>query len=117
MNSTEGAKIIKYIQIMIETMKRPELVQLKKDDSIEFKRVMLEHFGQLRDKSLTLFEMVLDKGENFDIARLAKMMNLRDEVFENKTTSYEEASKKLGQEYFDEFVKPNLGKAKKKSKK
>lgn len=112
MNQTEGAKLIQYIKIMIHTMKRPELIQMKKDDPIEFKRFMLENFTQLRDKSLTLFEMVLDKGENFDLPRFAKMMNLRDQVFENKSTTYEEASKKLGQEYFDEFVKPNLHKAK-----
>ena len=94
MNQTEGAKLIQYIKIMIHTMKRPELIQMKKDDPIEFKRFMLENFIQLRDKSLTLFEMVLDKGENFDLPRFAKMMNLRDQVFENQSTTYEEASKK-----------------------
>ena len=113
-NQTEGQKIIDYVRIMIETMKKPELVQFRKDSPKEYKQFMMQQFSQLREKSLTLFEMVLTQGDKFELDRLAKMMNLRDTVFEDKTTTYAAASKKLGQEYFDEYVKPNLDKAKRK---
>ena len=42
---------------------------------------------------------------NFDMKRFLYMINMRDKIT-NKTTSFEDASKEVGQALFDEYVKP-----------
>lgn len=44
---------------------------------------------------------------DFDVARFKSMIRLRDDIQTNKTT-FEQASKKVGQSLYDEYVKPHV---------
>ena len=69
---------------------RKELINKYKDFSIDYP---------------SLFELFIEDPVNFDMDRLFNMLKLKKNV-ESQNISYETASAKIGQEYFDEFVQP-----------
>lgn len=48
---------------------------------------------------------------DFDYKRFRYMMDMRDNIFVNKTETVETASVKVGQVLYDQFVKPKIAKS------
>ena len=53
----------------------------------------------------TLFYKIIDDPDNFNMDRLIEMLNLKKKIEKNET-SHENASKNIGDSYYNEFVKP-----------
>ena len=68
-----------------------------------------EQFNDFSVRYPSLFNVIIDDPKNFDYSRLIHMLNLKNKVDSNET-SYENASIKIGQEYYDEFVKTTVDK-------
>ncbi len=56
-----------------------------------------------------LFATILDNPKKFDMNRLRQMLAMRKKINNNSMT-HEEASTKIGQQYYDEFAKPLVDK-------
>ena len=67
------------------------------------KNILSEKYPEFCKAFPILFASACEPG--FDIKRFIYMMHMRDKVT-NKTTSFEEASKAVGQALFDEYVQP-----------
>lgn len=52
-----------------------------------------------------LFNMIAEDPKNFDRNRLLSMLNMKDNIDTNKIT-HEAASSQIGQQYYNEYVKP-----------
>jgi hypothetical protein len=50
--------------------------------------------------------MILDKGKKFEMERLEQMLSMKKDVDTNKT-DYDVASKKVGLQYYKDFVDKN----------
>ena len=73
-----------------------------KDDNDKFEKLKNE-FPKFAERYLMLFEMVIRDGD-FDWNSFNYMINMRNKIINNKMTS-EEASKKVGQDWYDKYVK------------
>jgi len=73
-----------------------------KDDNEKFEKLKTE-FPKFAERYLMLFEMVIRDGD-FDWKSFNYMINMRNNIINNNMTS-EEASKKVGQDWYDKYVK------------
>jgi predicted transcriptional regulator len=109
----ENEKLIIHAKHMIKTIKKPEYINLKQTSPDEYKQKLKDKYNQLFDRSISLFNMIIESENYFDIDKLINMLKLSNNVDNNKI-SYDKASEKWGQEQFDEYVKTNLKYAEKK---
>lgn len=93
-----------YIQMVIEEVKD---IPQETRESVEFRISMAKKHDTFNKKFPSLLMMVIDKGSNFDHARLEPMLDLMTGI-QNGSLNGDEVDKKLGQEYFDTYVKPNI---------
>jgi hypothetical protein len=73
-----------------------------KDDNDKFEKLKTE-FPKFSERYLMLFEMVIRDGE-FDWNSFNYMINMRNKIINNNMTA-DEASKKVGQDWYDKYVK------------
>lgn len=73
-------------------------------------RVFKAKYSYFVERYPMLFKMVCTP--NFDMARLEQIFAMMANVRSNDM-SYDDASKQFGQQMFDTYIKPNLGKLKK----
>ena len=73
-----------------------------KDDNDKFEKLKTE-FPQFAERYLMLFEMVIRDGD-FDWNSFNYMISMRNKIINNNMTA-EEASKKVGQDWYDKYVK------------
>jgi hypothetical protein len=73
-----------------------------KDDNDKFEKLKTE-FPKFAERYLMLFEMVIRDGE-FDWNSFNYMINMRNKIINNNMTA-DEASKKVGQDWYDKYVK------------
>lgn len=72
------------------------------DDNDKFEKLKTE-FPKFAERYLMLFEMVIRDGD-FDWNSFNYMINMRNKIINNKM-NVDEASKKVGQDWFDKYVK------------
>lgn len=72
------------------------------DDNDKFEKLRTE-FPKFAERYVMLFEMVIRDGD-FDWNSFNYMINMRNKIINNKMTA-EEASAKVGQDWYDKFVK------------
>jgi hypothetical protein len=104
MNYSLNQKILIHCQHMINTMKKEEYKELRKNNYEEYRQKLQDKYIQLFNKSISLFNMLIDDGENFDINKLKRMLNLSDKELDGKI-SYDKASEQWGQSQFNEYAK------------
>ena len=93
-----------YIKMIIEEIKD---IPQEKRESVEFRISMAKKHDTFNKKFPSLLMMVIDKGSEFDHARLEPMLDLMVGV-QNGSLNGDEVDEKLGQEYFDRYIKPNI---------
>lgn len=91
-------ELVKNIEEIIERKKQISY----KDDNEKFEKLKLE-FPKFAERYLMLFEMVLRDGD-FDWNSFNYMIKMRNKIINNHMTS-EEASKKVGQDWYNKYVK------------
>jgi len=89
---------------LVETIK--EIIKRKNegtyiDDNDKFEKLKNE-FPKFADRYLMLFELVI-RNEEFDWKSFNYMIGMRNKIINDEMTS-EEASKRVGQVWFDKYV-------------
>jgi hypothetical protein len=72
------------------------------DDNDKFEKLKNE-FPKFAERYIMLFEMVI-RDEDFDWNSFNYMINMRNKIINNKMSA-EDASKKVGQDWYDKYVK------------
>jgi hypothetical protein len=91
-------ELIKNINDIIKRKKEITYI----DDNDKFEKLKNE-FPSFAERYLMLFEMVIRDGD-FDWNSFNYMINMRNKIINDKMTT-EEASKKVGQDWYDKYVK------------
>ena len=104
---TESEKIILHVKTMIKFVSTDEMKKLKAELPGNCRAIAMEKFEKFFERHPSLFNMIFDDPANFEMSRLVKMLELKDKC-DNNEISMETATKDVGQEYFDEFVVPNI---------
>jgi phage tail tube protein FII len=64
-------------------------------------------FSKLHEKYPSLFDMIIEHKEKFEVTKLIHMLGLHKKVDSGSITQHD-ASVKIGQKYYDEYVKPKI---------
>tara|TARA_B110000037_G_scaffold212351_1_gene265028 strand:- start:1909 stop:2328 length:420 start_codon:yes stop_codon:yes gene_type:complete len=108
MSNIRSKEILEYCDsILIFTM-RDRLTELRHTNRDEYVSKCNTKYEDFFTKYPTLFYKIIDDPisfKNHGRKRLLKMLNIKADVDSNKT-SHEEASKKIGRSYYNEYVKP-----------
>lgn len=98
-------KILLLVKNMLNDIHNdPEISMLKISNREEYKNRMIKKYGQLRAKSETLFDMIVND-RNFDYNKLKQMLELMKQ-HEQGNMSYNDTSVAWGQINFNQYVKP-----------
>ncbi len=107
--SLDNDKIISFVSRMINFVTKDEMKILSKNNKRLYFAALDEKFAYYHENCPGLFNMIADDPDDFDMLRLQQMLVMKTKV-EQQNISYENASKKIGQDYFDEFVEPMVNK-------
>jgi hypothetical protein len=109
-------RIIQDTLRLLDTIKRPEYVQLlKRGKAMEVVPKITaddSEFMEYHTRYPALFLMIIEKGDKFDMNQLLHMLNLRKKVDTNEVSKHN-ADLQIGTEMVDKYVKPMLDKQKK----
>lgn len=109
-------RIIQDTLRLLDTIKRPEFTTLlrrgKANEVVPKITGDDPEFMEYHTRYPTLFLMVVEKGEKFDMNQLLHMLNLRKKV-DTQEVSKHNADLQIGTEMVDKYVKPMLDKQKK----
>lgn len=98
-------KILLLVKKMLNDIHNdPEISLLKISNREEYRNRMIKKYGQLRAKSETLFDMIVNN-KNFDYNKLKQMLELMKQ-HEQGNMSYNDTSVAWGQINFNQYVKP-----------
>jgi hypothetical protein len=107
----DGLTNEKIVETIKELRKRKDEDDCKSLDEMTKYEKLKKEFEFFSDRYPMLYDMCLRDGE-FDWSALNYFLNMRTKVINNRMTT-EEASVKVGKEWFDKFVDvDNLNKAK-----
>ena len=102
-------KLIKIIENIIEFATNKEMSDLARYNEIIYQKKLTEKYQDFSISYPGLFNTIVDDPKKFDMNRLRYMLNMKKKI-NNKSITFEEASTKIGQEYYDEFAKPLVDK-------
>jgi len=94
-------ELVNTIKEIIKRKNEGILKQEFKDDNDKFE-ILKNEFPKFADRYLMLFELVI-RNEDFDWNSFNYMIGMRNKIINDEMTS-EEASKKVGQVWFDKHV-------------
>ena len=108
-NLSDNEIILGYVKTIIKYIEDEDLDAIRDTDYMFYITTIKEKFNEFSVRYPALFNMIIENPKKFEYNRLIDMLNLKNSVDKNKTT-YENASVKIGQEYYDEFVKKTVDK-------
>lgn len=103
-----SSEILDYCDEILEFAMRDSMMVLSRTDRDEYVNKCNTKYEDFFTKYPTLFYKIIDDPvsfKNHGRKRLLKMLNTKNDIDTNKTT-HEEASKKIGKSYYNEYVKP-----------
>jgi len=101
--------LLKVIESVIAFTSTEEMHNLSKYNNTMYRKRATDKFVEFSMSYPGLFATILDNPTKFDMNRLRQMLNMRKKINNNSMT-FEEASTKIGQQYYDEFAKPLVDK-------
>jgi len=116
LENVEKADIIKEnVEKILEFCLLKENRTLRRENIDEYKQVCMRQFSFMHQKYPTLFFSLIENPTTFPIYRLEEMLSLKKRI-ETEELTTENASVRVGQDYYDEFVKETVKELDKKIK-
>ena len=92
---------------MLEYANTTEMKRIRASDYGKYVRMMNEQFTSISQEIPRIFNVIVNNPDNFDISRMIDIFNRRNNINAGNTT-YVEENKKVGKDYYKEFVAPKL---------
>jgi len=116
LENVEKADIIKEnVEKILEFCLLKENRTLRRENIDEYKQKCMREFSFMHQKYPTLFFSLIENPTTFPIYRLEEMLSLKKRIETDELTT-ENASVRVGQQYYDEFVKETVKELDKKIK-
>lgn len=112
----ESAQIIKkHVQDILDFCLLTENRITRRQNMDGYKQTCMHRFSFMHQKYPTLFFSLIENPSTFPLYRLNEMLQLKEKVEKEEITN-ENASVRIGQQYYDEFVKDTVNDLDKTSK-
>jgi len=105
MSDLSNEEILTSVRKIVDHALKPRMQQLMISKPAEYNKELQLTYPEFMDKCPSLFFTIMDNPKTFDMQRLHEMLTKRKQIA-NREISQEDADKKVGQEYYDEFIKP-----------
>lgn len=102
-------RLIKAVNELIRVASTDEMQFLSKSNNVQYRARLTQLNADFAITYPGLFASITDNPRGFELKRLYEMLAMKKKVKKNEL-SYEEASTKIGQQYYDEFAKPIVNK-------
>lgn len=107
-------KLLKIVNMILKDATSEEMQQLFNTNSVMYHKKLNDKYQEFSLTYPGLFNTIADNPKSFDIRRLVQMLEMKKRIT-NQEITQEEASTKIGQQYYDEFAKPLVDKIDNKS--
>ena len=116
LENVEKADIIKEnVEKILEFCLLKENRTLRRENMDAYKQKCMREFTFMHQKYPTLFFSLIENPTTFPIYRLEEMLSLKKRI-ETEELTTENASVRVGQQYYDEFIKDTVKELDKKIK-
>ena len=116
LENVEKADIIKEnVEKILEFCLLKENRSLRRENMDAYKQKCMREFTFMHQKYPTLFFSLIENPTTFPIYRLEEMLSLKKRIETTELTT-ENASVRVGQQYYDEFIKDTVKELDKKIK-
>ena len=116
LENVEKADIIKEnVEKILEFCLLKENRSLRRENMDAYKQKCMREFTFMHQKYPTLFFSLIENPTTFPVYRLEEMLSLKKRI-ESEELTTENASVRVGQQYYDEFVKDTVQELDKKIK-
>jgi len=116
LENVEKADIIKEnVEKILEFCLLKENRSLRRENMDAYKQKCMREFTFMHQKYPTLFFSLIENPTTFPIYRLEEMLSLKKRIETTELTT-ENASVRVGQQYYDEFIKDTVTELDKKIK-
>jgi hypothetical protein len=116
LENVEKADIIKEnVEKILEFCLLKENRSLRRENMDAYKQKCMREFSFMHQKYPTLFFSLIENPTTFPIYRLEEMLSLKKRIEIEELTT-ENASVRVGQQYYDEFIKDTVKELDKKIK-
>jgi hypothetical protein len=116
LENVEKADIIKEnVEKIMEFCLLKENRTMRRENMDAYKQKCMRQFTFMHQKYPTLFFSLIENPTTFPIYRLEEMLSLKKRI-ETEELTTENASVKVGQQYYDEFIKDTVKELDKKIK-
>ena len=97
--------LIKTIESLIDYATSKDMQIIYKMNNVQYHKNLTNKYQEFSLTYPGLFNTIVDNPKDFDMKRLKDMLAMKNKI-KQKELTYEEASTKIGQQYYDEFAKP-----------
>ena len=104
-NPNQSDDLLQQIDTILELLRKETTTP--GEQTFEFHQRMIGQFGDFSERYPTLFQLMCRNPFDFERGRLVQMLQMRNQIY-RKEISFDQASKKVGRQYYNEFVKPSI---------
>ena len=114
-NLTRGQKILAHIKVLQKFIQEPEVIELCNSDNEKYNELLIEKFSQLKNNNEQLFKIasshVLNE-EEYNILHM--MLSKIDKIVNNIELIFSDIPF-VGQNLYNQYVKPHIDEEKEKN--
>jgi len=114
-NLTRGQKILAHIKVLQKFIQEPEVKELRNNDNEKYNELLSEKFSQLKDKNEQLYKIASSRVLNEEDYRILYMMLSKVDKIDNNEITEKDASVDVGQNLYNQYVKPHIDEEKEKN--
>lgn len=100
-------EVITNVKQLLTLVSREDMRKLAKIRRPQYIGILNQKFPEFHMGYPALFNLIVDEPDKFEMNRLLNMLKIRSRVSNGEIT-YDTASEKIGQEYYNEYVKPHV---------
>ena len=108
MSDFNSKQILEFTDNLLEFVSQNEIAELKYRNKDKYISECNNKFKEYFERFPKLFFLIIDNPQEYIRSgrnRLLKQLKMKDNI-DNKKISFEEASQKIGKEYYNKYVKP-----------
>lgn len=105
--TVDTSNLLNDVKSLLDFCNNEENTLLRTKDRASYIQKCGSTFNTMTEKFPSLFYKIVEDPQNFEIERLLHLLNLKEKVSNNKI-SLRDASISIGNQYYNEFVKPHL---------
>lgn len=100
-------EILNELDSIVQALKEKRSLKLRMNNSELLHREMKQRFDEFSERYPEMFRKVITEGDAFNLEKMHEMLSMYEQVRLGEVTN-EAMSERIGQQEFDQYVKPAI---------